>query len=100
MFFADTDPSFVIDFMGPSHKLILKKYYILDHLNRSDFSAAWNVLTRLESRHMVINNCGVEAYKHLQVLLRPDKQDFELFPDALGILDEQMRSENCHSNTL
>tara|TARA_R110002060_G_scaffold10893_3_gene16057 strand:+ start:2087 stop:2413 length:327 start_codon:yes stop_codon:yes gene_type:complete len=97
----------VIDFIGPSHKLILNKYcvvrpqYVLhttsftpqaDHLNVVDFAAAWNVLSRLESRHMVIYNCGVEAgssigHKHLQVLPRPEKEEFELFPDALGIDD-------------
>ena len=50
------------------------------------------MLSRLESRHMVIYNCGVEAgssigHKHLQVLPRPEKEEFELFPDALGIDD-------------
>ena len=41
---------------------------------------------------MVIYNCGVEAgssigHKHLQVLPRPEKREFELFPDVLGIDD-------------
>lgn len=41
---------------------------------------------------MVIYNCGVEAgssigHKHLQVLPKPEKEEFELFPDALGIDD-------------
>ncbi|KAL2061040.1 hypothetical protein VTL71DRAFT_9092 [Oculimacula yallundae] len=107
--FSDPDPDFVIDLIGESHTLRLNKFcvvrpqYVLhtteftpqsDHLNKSDFAAAWNVLSRLESRHMVIYNCGVEAgssigHKHLQVLPRPDKKDFELFPDALGIDDEK-----------
>lgn len=101
----------MIDFIGLSHKLILNKYcvvrpqYVLhttvftpqsDHLNEGDFASAWDVLRRLKSRHMVIYNCGVESgssigHKHLQVLPRPEKGDFELFPDALGI-DEG----SCH----
>ncbi|KAK0129174.1 hypothetical protein ONS95_001109 [Cadophora gregata] len=107
--FSDTDPDFVIDFIGPSHKLILNKYsivrpqYVLhttaftpqsDHLNAVDFDAAWNVVSRLESRNMVIYNCGVEAgssigHKHLQILPRPERKEFEMFPDALGIDNEK-----------
>ncbi|CAL3965359.1 unnamed protein product [Diplocarpon coronariae] len=107
--FSDTDPDFVIGFVGPAHKLILNKYcivrpqYILhtnvftpqaEHLNESDFAAAWEVLGKLNSRHVVIFNCGAMAgsslgHKHLQVLPRPMREDgFELFPDALGIVDE------------
>ncbi|KAG4435097.1 hypothetical protein IFR05_009406 [Cadophora sp. M221] len=112
--FSDTDPNFVIDFIGPSHKVILNKYcvvrpqYVLhttvftpqsDHLNEGDFAAAWDVLRRLESKHMVIYNCGVESgssigHKHLQVLPKPEKGDFELFPDALGIDEEKNTVRN------
>ncbi|KAH6717155.1 hypothetical protein BKA61DRAFT_318840 [Leptodontidium sp. MPI-SDFR-AT-0119] len=112
--FFDTDPDFVIDFIGLSHKLILNKYcvvrpqYVLhttvftpqsDHLNEGDFASAWDVLRRLKSRHMVIYNCGVESgssigHKHLQVLPRPEKGDFELFPDALGIDEDKNAVRN------
>ena len=71
---------------------------------------------------MVIYNCGVEAgssigHKHLQVLPRPGKEDFEMFPDALGIdeggchvywhfrlvltlVKRRTQSETCHSGML
>ncbi|KAH7313025.1 Ap4A phosphorylase II [Rhexocercosporidium sp. MPI-PUGE-AT-0058] len=112
--FSDTDPDFVIDFIGPSHKLILNKYCVVrpqfilhttvftpqsDHLNEVDLDAAWNVLRRLKSRHMAIYNCGFEAgssigHKHLQVLPRPEKEEFELFPDALGVDHEKNAVRN------
>jgi ATP adenylyltransferase/5',5'''-P-1,P-4-tetraphosphate phosphorylase II len=63
-----------------------------DHLTEGDLAAAWNVLTRLEkdSKHVVIYNCGFEAgsslgHKHLQILPLPAKEEFEFFPDKLGI---------------
>jgi ATP adenylyltransferase len=107
--FADDDPDFLLEHVGPSHTLILNKYcvvrpqYLLhtnvfvpqtDHLTESDLSAAWGVLSRLDSPHVVIYNCGFEAgsslgHKHLQILPRPPKDEFEFFPDALGISDGQ-----------
>lgn len=66
-----------------------------DHLTEADLAAAWSVLTRLEedSKHVVIYNCGFEAgsslgHKHLQILPLPAKEQFEFFPDALGIDEE------------
>lgn len=42
---------------------------------------------------MVIYNCGFEAgsslgHKHLQILPRPNKDEWEFFPDVLGIDEE------------
>jgi ATP adenylyltransferase/5',5'''-P-1,P-4-tetraphosphate phosphorylase II len=107
--FADEDPDFFLEYVGPSHTLILNKYcvvrpqYLLhtnvfvlqsDHLSESDLSAAWNVLSRLESPHMIIYNCGFEAgssvgHKHIQILPRPPKEEFEFFPDSIGISEGQ-----------
>lgn len=106
--FADEDPDFLLEHVGLFHTLILNKYcvvrpqYLLhtnvfepqtDHLTESDLSAAWSVLSRLDSPHVVIYNCGFEAgsslgHKHLQILPRPPKNEFEFFPDALGIDDK------------
>jgi ATP adenylyltransferase/5',5'''-P-1,P-4-tetraphosphate phosphorylase II len=59
-------------------------------LNESDLSAAWSVFSRLETPHMIIYNCGADAgasqgHKHIQIFPRPLKEDFELFPSAIGI---------------
>lgn len=55
------------------------------------------MLSRLESENIVIFNCGVDAgasqgHKHLQILPRPAREEFELFPDALGIDDGKSAS--------
>ncbi|CAG8981592.1 hypothetical protein HYALB_00009471 [Hymenoscyphus albidus] len=101
--FADDDPDFFLEHVGPSHTLILNKFcvvrpqYVLhttafepqyDKLSVADFKAAWSVLSRLESEHIVIFNCGVDAgasqgHKHLQIV--PAREEFNLFPDVLGI---------------
>lgn len=103
--FADTDPDFLLEHVGPEHTLILNKYcvvrpqYLLhtnvfvpqaNHLTESDLSAAWSVLSRLENPNIVIYNCGFEGgssvgHKHLQILPLPPKQEFDFFPNTLGI---------------
>jgi ATP adenylyltransferase/5',5'''-P-1,P-4-tetraphosphate phosphorylase II len=108
--FSDDDPDFFLEHVGPSHTLILNKYcvvrpqYLLhtngfvpqaDHLTESDLSAAWNVLSRLNSLHIVIYNCGFDGgssvgHKHMQILPRPPKEEFDFFPNALGISEGQL----------
>lgn len=103
--FSDDDPDFFLEHVGPAHSLILNKYcvvrpqYIIhtnvftpqsDPLSENDLSAVWSVLSRLESQHMVIFNGGAEAgsslgHKHLQVLPRPPKEEFDFFPNTIGI---------------
>lgn len=61
-----------------------------DHLTENDLSAAWSVLSRLDGKYLVIYNCGFEGgssvgHKHLQILPRPEREEFEFFPDMLGI---------------
>jgi ATP adenylyltransferase/5',5'''-P-1,P-4-tetraphosphate phosphorylase II len=69
-----------------------------DHLTESDLNAAWKVLSSLGSEkgkgerngYFVIYNCGFEGgssigHKHLQILPRPEREEFEFFPDVLGI---------------
>ncbi|EKD14400.1 Ap4A phosphorylase II [Drepanopeziza brunnea f. sp. 'multigermtubi' MB_m1] len=76
-----------------------------DPLTEADLGCAWDVLQRLESgrstgtgtgtgsrRYLVIYNCGFEAgsslgHKHLQILPAPPREEFDFFPDALGIDD-------------
>lgn len=114
--FEDEDPDFFLEHVGPSHTLILNKFcvvrpqYVLhttryerqsDKLSALDLEAAWSVLSRLESEHIVIFNCGVEAgasqgHKHLQILPRPKREEFELFPDLLGIDDGRSMSSYPH----
>ena len=111
--FADEDPDFFLQYVGPSHTLILNKYcvvrpqYLLhtnvfvpqnNYLSESDLLAAWNVLSRLESPHMIIYNCGFEAgsslgHKHIQILPLPLKEEFEFFPDSIGISEGQSCSK-------
>jgi ATP adenylyltransferase/5',5'''-P-1,P-4-tetraphosphate phosphorylase II len=107
--FADEDPDFFLEYVGPSHTLILNKYCVVrpqsllhtnvfvpqnNYLSESDLLAAWNVLSRLESPHMIIYNCGFEAgsslgHKHVQILPRPLGEEFEFFPDSIGISEGQ-----------
>ncbi|RDL36063.1 uncharacterized protein BP5553_06675 [Venustampulla echinocandica] len=106
--FSDDDPDFFLEHVGPAHTLILNKFcvvrpqYILhtnvftpqsDSLSENDLSAAWSVFSRLEMPHIIIYNCGVEAgsslgYKHLQILPRPPKQEFDFFPNTIGISED------------
>ncbi|KAJ5034972.1 uncharacterized protein L3040_008239 [Drepanopeziza brunnea f. sp. 'multigermtubi'] len=83
-----------------------------DPLTEADLGCAWDVLQRLESgrstgtgtgtgsrRYLVIYNCGFEAgsslgHKHLQILPAPPREEFDFFPDALGIDDETSTSPN------
>jgi ATP adenylyltransferase/5',5'''-P-1,P-4-tetraphosphate phosphorylase II len=108
--FSDSDPDFFLSHIGPSHTLILNKYsvvrpqYLLhtnvfvpqaDHLTEIDLAAAWNVLSRLDGKYLVIYNCGFEGgssvgHKHLQILPRPGREEFEFFPNVLGISEGQV----------
>lgn len=86
--------------MRPQYVLHTTKYeHQFDKLSASDLSAAWSVLSRLQSENIVIFNCGVDAgasqgHKHLQILPRSARRDFELFPDTLGINDGKLTSSH------
>jgi len=61
-----------------------------DLLNRFDLDAGWNVLSRLDTPHMIFYSCGIEAgssqgHKHLQIVPLPDKKEYQMFPSVLGI---------------
>ena len=55
-------------------------------LNLSDVEAAWEVLSQLDEPYVVFYNCGLDAgssqpHKHLQLIPKPAKDEFVLFPD-------------------
>ncbi|AEO68698.1 uncharacterized protein THITE_2118277 [Thermothielavioides terrestris NRRL 8126] len=55
-------------------------------LDLQDLAAACQVLSALESRHLLLFNCGIDSgcsrmHKHMQVLPAPDPQAFALWPD-------------------
>ncbi|KAJ4295549.1 hypothetical protein N0V90_007562 [Kalmusia sp. IMI 367209] len=99
--FDDDNPDFSLGLIGPHHKLILNKFCVVrpqfvihtveferqqTPLSLADLSALWDVLSRLESEHIAIFNCGADAgasmgHKHMQLLPHPGRKEFELFPD-------------------
>lgn len=63
-----------------------------DWLTEGDLTAAWEVLWGLESKHVIIYNCGVEGgssvgHKHMQLLPLCEDDGFRLWPDKLGFND-------------
>ncbi|KAK3302703.1 ATP adenylyltransferase-domain-containing protein [Chaetomium strumarium] len=55
-------------------------------LDLSDLTAARQVLASLESRHLLLFNCGIDSgcsrmHKHMQAFPAPDPKDFPLWPD-------------------
>ncbi|KAF1967710.1 hypothetical protein BU23DRAFT_286166 [Bimuria novae-zelandiae CBS 107.79] len=103
--FEDDNPDFSLGKIGPNHKLILNKFCVIrpqfvlhtvefepqqTPLSFADLDALWNVLSRLESEHIAIFNCGAEAgasmgHKHMQVLPHPGREEFELFLDVVEL---------------
>lgn len=68
-----------------------------EDLSQCDVEAAWMVMESLrrsddkkQREWMVFYNCGVEAgasqgHKHMQIVERPAKDEFILFPDDLDL---------------
>ncbi|PGH20811.1 hypothetical protein AJ80_03438 [Polytolypa hystricis UAMH7299] len=105
--FARDPPEFVLDRVGPKHTLRFNKFCVvrpqfvlhtnefepqIDPLSAADLSAAWNVLSRLETPYIVIYNGGMQGgwslpHRHVQLLPRPPKEEHDLYPDIYGIQD-------------
>ena len=56
-------------------------------LNRDDISAAWQVLSSLTIRSLLLFNCGIDSgcsrmHKHMQIFPAPESDTFSLWPDS------------------
>ncbi|CAI6335479.1 unnamed protein product [Periconia digitata] len=105
--FADDNPDFSLGLIGPNHKLILNKFCVVRPqfvlhtvefvpqqraLDSADLGSLWHVLQSLQSEHIAIFNCGVDAgasvgHKHMQILPHPGGSDFQFFPDTVPAQD-------------
>jgi ATP adenylyltransferase len=64
-----------------------------ESLDCADFEAAWDIMDRLgKTKHVGFYNCGIESgssqpYRHIQIIQRPNSDEFLFFPDRhhLGI---------------
>lgn len=57
-----------------------------DVLDRSDFEAAWSDMQQLNGPYVMFYNCGLDGgssqpHKHMQLIPKPAKEEFVLFPD-------------------
>jgi ATP adenylyltransferase/5',5'''-P-1,P-4-tetraphosphate phosphorylase II len=99
--FGDPEPDFIVantehhilqlnKFCAVCPQLLLhpKKYAPqAESLEHGDFAAACDVLERLgKTQYVAFYNCRIEsgssqAYRHIQIIPRPDPEEFLLFPD-------------------
>lgn len=63
-----------------------------DRLERADFEALVGVLEQLGENVLAFYNCGKDAgssqpYKHIQIIPKPDPEDFVLWPERPPMID-------------